>query len=296
MENQQIIADALKELNYKENKVARILANGKTEFVGIIIPDLYHHYYSEMLSRILSTYETFGYKFLVFVGDKSEETERRYIQELLSYKIEGMIILNHTIPSEELARLPIPIVTIEREDQYISSVNADNYMGGYQATGLLARHHYDILIHINPPTPENVPAYGRLKGFSDFCREFHLKHEVILKDFGHSYKVAQSQPVTVLEHIDAAYSGQKKGIFVSNDTHANALLNLLVRRFGHLPDDYLIVGFDNSPISREAILPIGTVGQQIDKLAYEATALLVEQMNERKKRNPFPWSIRFTRS
>ena len=82
MENQQIIADALKELNYKENKVARILANGKTEFVGIIIPDLYHHYYSEMLSRILSTYETFGYKFLVFVGDKSEETERRYIQEL----------------------------------------------------------------------------------------------------------------------------------------------------------------------------------------------------------------------
>ena len=261
MENQQIIADALKELNYKENKVARILANGKIEFVGIIIPDLYHHYYSEMLSRILSTYETFGYKFLVFVGDKSEETERRYIQELLSYKIEGMIILNHTIPSEELAR-----------------------------------HHYDILIHINSPTPENVPAYGRLKGFSDFCREFHLKHEVILKDFGHSYKVAQSQLVTVLEHIDAAYSGQKKGIFVSNDTHANALLNLLVRRFGHLPDDYLIVGFDNSPISREAILPIGTVGQQIDKLAYEATALLVEQMNERKKRNPFPWSIRFTRS
>ena len=66
------------------------------------------------------------------------------------------------------------------------------------------------------------------------------------------------------------------------------LLNLLVRRFGHLPDDYLIVGFDNSPISREAILPISTVGQQIDKLAYEATALLVEQMNERKKRRPVP--------
>jgi len=50
LENQQIISDALEALNYKENKVARILANGKTEFVGIIIPDLYMHYYAQMLS------------------------------------------------------------------------------------------------------------------------------------------------------------------------------------------------------------------------------------------------------
>ncbi|MDE6701694.1 MAG: LacI family transcriptional regulator, partial [Acetatifactor sp.] len=116
LENQQIISDALVKLNYKENKVARILANGKTEFVGIIIPDLYHHFYSEILDRILSTYETFGYKFLVFIGNENEESERRYIRELLAYKIEGMIILSHTIPSAELAELHIPIVTIERED------------------------------------------------------------------------------------------------------------------------------------------------------------------------------------
>ena len=43
LENQKIISDALEALNYKENKVARILANGKTEFVGILIPDLYMH-------------------------------------------------------------------------------------------------------------------------------------------------------------------------------------------------------------------------------------------------------------
>lgn len=48
------------------------------------------------------------------------------------------------------------------------------------------------------------------------------------------------------------------------------------------------MGFDNSPISREAIIPISTVGQQIDKIAYEAVNLLVELMNERKKRRPVP--------
>ena len=66
LENQQIIADALEALDYKENKVARILANGKTEFIGIIIPNLYMHYYSAILDQILSTYEKYGYKFLVF--------------------------------------------------------------------------------------------------------------------------------------------------------------------------------------------------------------------------------------
>ena len=79
LENQQKIADALVALNYQENKVARILANGKTEFVGIVIPNLYLHYYSQMLNLLLATYEAFGYKFLVFVGNDNEETERRYI-------------------------------------------------------------------------------------------------------------------------------------------------------------------------------------------------------------------------
>ena len=66
LKNQEIITQALIDLDYKENKVAKILASGKTEFVGIIVPNLYLHYYSEMLNQILSSYEKFGYKFLVF--------------------------------------------------------------------------------------------------------------------------------------------------------------------------------------------------------------------------------------
>ena len=290
MENQEIISDALVKLNYKENKVARILANGKTEFIGIIIPNLYLHYYSEMLNQILLTYEKYGYKFLVFIGNENEETERRYIQELLAYKIEGLIVLSHTIPSEELANLQIPIVAIEREDAHICSVNTDNYMGAFQATSLLAHHKCDVLIHVNSPTPENIPAYGRLRGFLDSCEEHQIPHQVIIKELGSHYEESLNNLREALTEIETSYPGKKKGIFVSNDTHANFLLNLLIRKYGTLPDDYLIIGFDNSPISREAIFPISTVGQQIDKIALEAVSLLVEQINERKKRRPSPLS------
>lgn len=291
LENQEIIAKALTELDYKENKVARILANGNTEFIGVIIPNMFLHYYAEMLNQILSTYETFGYKFLVFVGNGQEETERRYIEELLAYKIEGLIILTHTIPSSELAALGIPIVTIEREDKYVCSVNTDNYMGGYQATSLLANHNCDIIFHINyinSPANPDVPAYGRVQGFLDFCREHQIRHELILKEMGNTYESIKHHLTDILNDITEKYSGLKKGLFISNDTQANILVNLMVRKYGKLPDDFLLVGFDNSPISEEAVIPISTVGQQIDKLAYEAVKLLVELMAERKKRKPTP--------
>ena len=286
LENQQIIADALEKLNYKENKVARILANGKKEFIGVIIPNLYMHYYSEVLNQILKTYETFGYKFLVFTGDDQETNERKYIQDLLSYNIEVMIILSHTIPSRELASYNIPIVTIEREDQYVSSVNTDNYMGGVQATSLLAKIGADVLIHINAEFSSQIPSYGRIKGFTDICKEYQIPHELILTDTGHSYEETSQILKNLIDDIDIRYTGKTKGIFLPNDTFANIVLHHLIRRYGKLPDDYKLIGFDDSPVSREAIVPISTVGQQIDKIASAAMEILNVQIKESHKRKP----------
>ena len=288
IKNQEIIAQALIDLDYQENKLTKVLANGNSEFIGVIIPNLYLHYYAEMLNQILSTYETFGYKFLVFVGTDKEEMERKYIQELLAYKIEGMIILSHTIPSEELASYQIPIVAIEREDKFVNSVNTDNYMGAVQATSLLAKNGCDILLHINSDVPEDTPSYGRILGFQDICREHGIKHELIRKDLGNSYLETKKRMQAIFDDIRVKYPNQKKGLFMANDTHANIMLNIIFREYGTLPDEFRLIGFDDSPIAEEAIIPTSTVGQQIDKIAYEAVEVLVSQMNERKKRRPKP--------
>ncbi|MFR4053187.1 MAG: LacI family DNA-binding transcriptional regulator [Clostridium perfringens] len=133
----QKIEKALSELNYTENKVARSLANGKTEIIGIIIPNLFLHYYSQILNNIIDTYSKYNYKFLVFLGNSDPNEEIKYIKELMAYKIEALIILSHSISSHQLKEFNIPIVAIEREDNYISSVNSDNYSGAEKATKLL---------------------------------------------------------------------------------------------------------------------------------------------------------------
>ena len=161
-------------------------------------------------------------------------------------------------------------------------------MGAVQATSLLIKNNCDVLIHINSDFSHDIPSYGRIKGFLDVCEEKNVNHELILTDLGNSYKENYDCILRILQDIKKKYPNLKKGLFMANDTHANVLLNIIVREYGTLPDEFRIVGFDNSPIANEAIIPISTVGQQIEKIAYEAMELLVGQMNEQKKRKPSP--------
>ena len=307
LENQEKISRALDELGYKKNKLAKVLANGKSEFVGIIVPNLYLHYYSEMLTQLLATYTDYHYKFLIFMSDKGAAEEENYIDELLAYQIEGLIVLSHTLSdellayqieglivlshtlsSEKLASYHIPIVAIERESMHISSVTSDNYMGALQATSLLIRDKCDILIHINVDVPKYVPAYDRIRAFEDTCTEHNIPYELSLNVSGDSYNDLFSQMKVIFNNIDEKYPDKKKGVFLANDTYANMFLNLVIQKYGCFPDSYEIVGFDNSPIANEAIIPITTIGQQIDVIARTAMDLLVKQMDNRKQRKPEP--------
>lgn len=288
VENQDKIAEALKTLDYKENKLAKVLANGKTEIVGVIVPNFYLHYYSEMLNQIISTYEKYGYKFIVFAGNENGDIERKYINELLAYNIEGMIMISRTIPSKELASYGIPMVAVEREDKYICSIKTDNYMGGVQAASLLVKSGCDMVIHVNAEITKDVPAYGRIQGFKEFCEESGINHRIILTDLGSNFEENHKEISRLFYEFEESYSDMTIGIFMSNDTHANILLNIIFRKYGRLPSKYKIIGFDDSPISKEAVIPISTIGQQIDVMADEAMKLLVQQMDERKKRRPEP--------
>ena len=135
---------------------------------------------------------------------------------------------------------------------------------------------------------ENIPAYDRIRAFEETCREYHVPYELNLNVSGDSYQELFEQMRLIFQDIDSKYSGQKKGIFLSNDTYANIFLNLIFQKYNCLPDEYQIIGFDNSPIAAESIIPITTIGQQIDVIAQTTMELLVEQMNEMKKRKPAP--------
>ena len=277
------IEKALLELNYTENKVARSLANGKTEIIGIIIPNLFLHYYSQILNDLIQTYSKYNYKFIVFLGDSNPDEELKYIKELMSYKIEGLIMLSHSIDSLTLKELNIPIVAIEREDEFISSVNSDNYEGAVKATNLLIKNNCSILIHINSRINKNIPSYKRIEGFQDTCQKNNKSYRLYFLDIGNSFEASYDALYKIYTNIEKNYSTEKKGIFLSNDTHANIFLNIVIKNNKCVPNEYEIIGFDNSPISREAIIPITTVSQNINKISDCSIKSLLRQINFKKK-------------
>ncbi len=89
----------------------------------------------------------------------------------------------------------------------------------------------------------------------DTCEENHVPYELILTHLGSTFEESREKVSEILDRINEKYPGKKKGIFMPNDTHANVLLNLLFQRYGKLPETYQIIGFDDSPISREAVIP-----------------------------------------
>lgn len=286
--NQAIIRKALIKLDYRENKLAKALAKGNSEFIGIILPNMFFHYYTEILNQILLSYEQYGYKFLVFIGDNDKEIEKQYLDELLSFQIEGLIVLSDTIPSKELSDYNIPTVTIEREDQFVNSVNTDNYYGASQATEHLIDQDCNLLVHINSEVPDLSPSKHRIKGFIQTAESKDIEHIEFFCDMGNSFDQTKKQLKDIFDYLESNYRDRKKGIFLSNDTYANMFVNLIFRSYGYLPETYKIVGFDNSPIAREGILGITTVSQQIKTITEEAMKLLVELMDNQRQRHPEP--------
>ena len=74
-------------------------------------------------------------------------------------------------------------------------------MGAVQATSLLIKNNCDVLIHVNSEVPQDVPSYGRIKGFLDICREKNVKHELILTDLGNTYKENYDCIFSIVEEI-----------------------------------------------------------------------------------------------
>ena len=191
-------------------------------------------------------------------------------------------MLSHTLSSEKLVYTTFSIVAIERESMHISWCHLRQLYGCASGHISFNTDKCDILIHINVDVPKYVPAYDRIRAFEDTCTEHNIPYELSLNVSGDSYNDLFSQMKVIFNNIDEKYPDKKKGVFLANDTYANMFLNLVIQKYGCLPDSYEIVGFDNSPIANEAIIPITTIGQQIDVIARTAMDFLVRQMDNRK--------------
>lgn len=271
------VYDAMEQLNYRPNEMARSLLRKKSNLIGLIIPTIAHPFFSELANYIEYYAYKLGYKILLCNSYQDSVKEKEYIMMLKSNQVDGIIMASHTLEIEEYLNLKLPIVAIDRMfSKSIPFITSDNYSGGVLATNLLIEKGCKKLAHISGSFELETPANNRYRGFLDVVNERNIEHIILETKLGISenyeeivYKLFEENP-----DID--------GIFASSDMIGISVIKVAKALGKEIPKDLKIVGYDDITFSSLVVPTLTTIQQPIEKMGEVVIQILIDQIEEKE--------------
>ena len=92
VETKNKVSELAKKLNYKPNALAVNLRTNESKTIGLIIPEIVHHFFSNVIKGIVSRAEQKGYLVIILQSNESHALEEKQIQLLLNQRVDGIII------------------------------------------------------------------------------------------------------------------------------------------------------------------------------------------------------------
>lgn len=282
----QRVYDAMKDLNYQPNIIARSLRSGRTKTIGLVVPDILNPYFAKFSREIEDKGFEHGYNVILCNTDENLAKEEQYVTGLLSKQVDGLIFFSSGV-SKSLKNVPnkddIPIVVTDRESEGIVSdvVLIDNFKGGYDATRYLISIGHKRIACISGPSLIR-PSAQRVDGYRQALDEAGIPYdEDLLRrgDFRYSGGEQQMSALLKLPELPTA-------VFACNDMMAIGATRTIRDAGFSVPDDFSVLGFDNTPLSRYVFPQLTTIAQPVKEMADLAIELLIEKMKikEDKKR------------
>lgn len=270
------VYDAMKELDYEPNEIARSLFRKKSNLIGLIIPDVSHPFFGELSKHIeYYAYEK-GYKILLCNSYQNSTKEKDYIEMLKRNQVDGIIMGSHALEISEYTNISLPIVAIDRNlSDKIPFITSDNYHGGALATNLLINKGCKKLAHISGPLELNTPANNRYRAFMDITKEKNIEGIVIQGklDTFEGYKKMALKLFQAHPDID--------GIFASSDIIAASIISVAHFLGKRITDDLKIVGYDDVNTASLVFPTITTIKQPIEHMGKLAIEILINQMEKK---------------
>ncbi|MDN3644106.1 LacI family DNA-binding transcriptional regulator [Lutimonas halocynthiae] len=244
------VKDLAKSLNYKPNSFAVHLRTKESKTIGLIVPEIVHHFFSNIIKGIVNEAEKKGYLVIILQSNESYELEKKQIDLLLSQRVDGILIslANNTSDYEHLNQviaLNKPLVMFDKIAKMVScsKVIIDDRKAAYDAT----QHLIDIgckrIAHFRGALlPLN--SIDRFLGYRKALLDNNLPFDsslVYMSEFGDmSFEAGQISAKKLIEdHKDV------DGIFVNTDLVAIGALTELKRLGVMVPEDIKIIGFSN---------------------------------------------------
>jgi len=277
------------EWGYFPNSMAVNLRNKRTGIIGVIIPEIVHHFFSTVISGIMEEAEKSGFMVMIFQSNEKVKTEIKQCGLFKQYHIDGLLISlsNKTENRSHLKDLQdcgIHIVQFDKISDLLktSKVVIDDYEAAFEITEHLIKSKPKKIIHIaGPILPRN--AKERLKGYRDAL----LKHAYKF-DTDRVYRTVNSTEEegyifakkTLKEHPDV------DAIFCVTDMLAIGTIRALKEAGKKVPEDVCVAGFSNWFLSSVVTPTITTIDQPGEFMGKEATKLLIEEIKRNDENGP----------
>lgn len=280
-ETRRRILEVVESLGYVPHGAARSLTTNQTDTLGVLLPDIYGEFFSELIRGIDSAARRQGYHVLVS-GSHEDREEVQAVLRALRGRVDGLILMTPTADMLEALRsvppvsLPTVLLNCPPGGLPFDSINVDNHGGAMAMVRHLAGLGHRRIAFIQGP-PENHDARERRRGYRDAVRELGLAMSPSLElpgDFSEEAGCRAGERLLEREPRPDA-------VFAANDAMAIGCLHALRQAGVRVPEEMAVAGFDDVPIARFMSPPLTSVGVPIAELGALALERLLDSVRQR---------------
>ncbi len=296
--SEEISADTIEKVqafaklyNYKPNNIALSLKNRRTKKIGVIIPEIVHHFFSNVIKGIEKVANKHGYNVIVALSNESFDKEVLNMEMLANGSIDGFILsisketlmLKDYHHFRETINQGMPIVMFDRVVNEINcdKVIVDDFDGAKNAVKIMIEGGSK---HIGIITTKDYVSVGSLRtnGYLNALQLSGMEESerLILKveDGLDTEENSDKLYKTIQSLFDN--NPQMDGVFAVNELFALIAMKIAHERGIKIPEQMQVIGFTNGVLSKYATPSLTTVSQHAQQIGEQSAYLLIERLEK----------------
>ena len=272
--------------NYKPNNIALSLKNKKTKTIGIIIPEIVHHFFATVISGIEQVANENGYNVIVCLSDESFDKEVINMELLANGSTDGFILslsketqqkkdFHHI---QEIISQGMPVVMFDRvtNDVFCDKVIIDDQQAAYDAIQFFISRGFKKIALL---TTVDYVSVGKLRtdGYLKALREngIEINEDLIVKIEDIDNCSNKIESLIRNQEFDA--------LFAVNELFAVTAIKTANKIGKTVPDDFSVIGFTDGIISQFSTPSISTVSQNGIKMGRKAAKMLIDRLEKEEE-------------
>jgi len=277
----QRVTEAAEKYNYQPNQLAQSLQKKRSNIIGVIVPEIRHHFFSTVISGIEEVAYENGYTIMVCQSNETLEREIINTQALVANRVAGLLIAisSETTNHDHLKgvlKQGVPLVQFDRvvEELDTNKVVVDDYQAAYEAVSHLIECGYKRIGHMAGQDGIALNRH-RFEGYRDALSDHGLEYEEKFHLHGGYREEDGREGAKRFLAMDT----MPDAILAINDPVAVGLFSEFKKAGIRIPDDVALVGFSDTPAAALIEPALTTIYQPAFEMGRAAASLLMKQFS-----------------